>query len=173
MCPWVLAAVACLAVVAPAHADPSWRAGLDVHGTDAAYGGRRPLGVAAGLRCGATEGGVVVDPLVFALGWEMLDVTAGRWFADDRIELLAGWRQLSGRFGTGRRYDEAVLLGADWVVPLSRRFRLGFGLEFQTSIWRHGGDISSDTIAVFPVTTDLPERMSLLLHARFELTGIL
>jgi hypothetical protein len=166
-------AVACVVFAAQAHAEPSWRAGLDVHGTDAALGGRRPIGLAGRLRWGAMEAAVVVDPLVFVLGWEMLDVTAGRWIAGDRAEVLAGWRQTSGRLGTGRRYDEAVLLGADWVAPLSGRFRFAFGLEFETSIWRHGGNIDSDTIQVFPFTTDIAARMEFLLHARFELTGLL
>jgi len=168
---WAL--VAGLMVATHAHADPSWRAGLDLHGTDAAYSSRRPLGIAGGLRYGAWEAAIVVDPMVLVLGWEMLDVSAGRWIADDRVELLAGWRQTSGRLSSGRRYDEAVLLGADWAVPLSGRFRLAFGVELETSLWRHGAGIDSDPIQVFPPGAELARRIELLLHARFELTGCL
>ncbi|HEX4418473.1 MAG TPA: hypothetical protein VH165_11265 [Kofleriaceae bacterium] len=153
------------------HADPRWDAGLDLHGTDAAFGSRRPIGIAGGLRQGDVEAGLVVDPLVFALGWETIDVTAGLWLAGDRAELVGGWRQSSGKLGTGRRYDEALLIGADWVVTLSPRYRLAFGAELVTSIYRHGADIGSDPIQLWPLTTDLAERMDLMLHARFEITG--
>jgi hypothetical protein len=168
----LVCACAC-ACEARAQADPSWRAGLDLHGTDAAVGTRRPLGIAGGLRYQATEGAVVIDPMVLVLGWEMLDVTAGRWLADDRVEVLAGWRQTSGRLARGRRYDEAVLLGADWAAPLSNRFRLAFGVEVETSIWRHGGNLAGDTIRFGSLDAALARRVELLLHARFELTGSL
>ncbi|HET7499912.1 MAG TPA: hypothetical protein VFK02_02885 [Kofleriaceae bacterium] len=167
---WALA-LAGLLLAARAHGEPRWRAGLDVHGTDAAFGERRPLGLAGGLRHGANEAAIVVDPLVLVLGWEMLDVTLGRWIAGDRVELLGGWRQTSGRLASGRRYDEALLVGADWAVPLSDRFRLAFGVELEASIWRHGARIAGDVIELWPPTVDTARRVELLLHARFELTG--
>ncbi|HEU4730805.1 MAG TPA: hypothetical protein VFT22_23075 [Kofleriaceae bacterium] len=169
---WAIA-LAGLLFAARAHAEPSWRAGLDVHGTDAALGERRPLGIAGGVRYGQTEGAIVIDPLVLVLGWEMLDVTLGRWIAGDRVELVGGWRQTSGPLASGRRYDEAVLVGADWTVPLSSRFRLAFGLELETSIWRHGGRIEGDVIQLLPPTVDTARRVELLLHARFDVTGAL
>jgi hypothetical protein len=162
--------LACLAFAAPARADLSWRAGLDVHGTDAAFAARRPVGIASGLRYGAVEGSVVVDPMMLILGWEMLDVTAGRWIADDRIELLGGWRQVSGRLSGGRRYDEGLLLGVDSVGVSSGRFRIAFGAEVTTSVWRHGARIPGDSIQLI-LNMELATRIELLLHVRFEITG--
>lgn len=146
---------------------------MDLHGFDAAFGARRPIGLGLGIRYGAVEAAVVVDPMIFLLGWEMLDVTAGSWLAHDRVEALIGWRQTSGVIGTGRRYDEAILLGADWIVPSSGRLRLTFGLELETSVWRHGGGIDSEHIRFFSSSGDLLPRLELLLHARFDLTGVL
>ena len=162
-----------LASAAPARADSGWRAGLDLHGFDAAFGARRPVGIGLGIRCGAMESAVVVDPMIFLLGWEMLDVTVGRWLAHDRVEALIGWRQTSGTMGTGRRYDEAILLGADWAVPSSGKLRLTFGVELETSIWRHGGGIESERIRFSSSSEDLLPRLEVLLHARFDLTGAL
>jgi hypothetical protein len=162
-------ALAVLSLAPPAAAEPSWHTGLDFHGTDAAFAARRPIGIAAGLRRGDNDGSVVVDPMVLVLGWEMLDVTVGRWVAGDRLELLAGWRQTSGRAGHGRRYDEAVLLGADSAVS-SGSVRVSFGAELETSVWRHGGKIPSDTIE-FAANAELATRIELLLHVRFEVGG--
>lgn len=168
-----LACVVCLACCffGSARAEPSWRAGVDLHGTDDAFGPRRPIGLAGGLRTGDLELATTVDPLMPFLGWETVDLTIGTWVDADRIELLAGWRQSSGKLGTGRRFDEALLVGADYAVPLTPRYRLAFGAELATSITRHGADLPMDTIAVWPVTSDLAKRMSLILHARFEITG--
>ena len=58
-------------------------------------------------------------------------------------------------------------------MPVSERLRFAFGLEFETSIWRHGGNIGSDTIQLVPFTTDSAARMAFLLHVRFELKGLL
>ncbi len=161
-----------LALASPAHGDTSWRTGLDFHGTDAAFAARRPIGVATGLRCGPMEGSVVIDPMVFVLGWEMLDFTVGRWLASDRVELITGWRQVSGRLSGGRRYDEEMLLGADAVAIALGRLRLVFGAELETSVWRHGAHIRNDTIDL-ALNADLATRIELLLHMRFEITGIM
>jgi hypothetical protein len=165
--------LAILASIAPVRADSAWRAGLDLHGFDAAFGARRPIGIGMGIRCGAVEGAVVVDPMIFVLGWEMLDVTVGRWLAHDRVEALIGWRQTSGAIGTGRRYDEAMLLGADWRVPSSGKLRLTFGVELETSLWRHGGRIDGEHISFSSSSADLLPRLELLLHARLDLTVLL
>jgi hypothetical protein len=165
--------LAVLASTPPVRADSGWRAGLDLHGFDAAFGARRPIGIGMGIRSGAVEGAVVVDPMIFVLGWEMLDVTVGRWLARDRVEALIGWRQTSGAIGTGRRYDEAILLGVDWMIPSSGKLRLTFGVELETSVWRHGGGIDSEHIRLFSSSADLLPRLELLLHARFDLTGVL
>lgn len=162
-------ALVVLSASAPAYGDPSWHTGLDFHGTDAAFAARRPIGIAMGLRHGAIDGAVVVDPMVLVLGWEMLDVTVGRWIASDRLEVLAGWRQTSGSARHGRRYDEALLLGADSAIS-SGNVRVSFGAELETSLWRHGGKIPSDTID-FAASAELATRMELLLHVRFEVGG--
>src|SRR5438874_10799247 len=106
---WVVAVM--LACSAAASADAGWHTGLDFHGTDAAYGARRPIGLSGGLRTGDNEASVVLDPLVFVLGWEMLDVTVGRWVLDERVKVNGGWRQTSGPLAGGRRFDEALLVG--------------------------------------------------------------
>lgn len=154
----------------PAHAAPTWSIGVDVHGTDNAFATNRPLGVALGLRAGSLEGSLVADPSVLVDGWEMFDATLGGWIAGDRIELLAGWRNISGPTHGGRRYDENVLLGADIVAMSARHFRLEFGAELQTSVWRHGAHIPDDT-AAFAFDADLATRTELMLHLRFKLTG--
>lgn len=166
-----LAAVA-LAAPAAARGEPGWRLGIDVHGTDEAIAARRPLGLAAGVRSGATEAAVVIDPMLLVLGWEMLDATIGQWIAGDRIELVAGWRQTSGRLSAGRRYDEALLLGADATALSSPRFRIAFGAELATSLWRHGGGLPDNTIAL-PPDAELATRVELMFHLRFDLTGAL
>ena len=166
---WLAGAV--LAGASPAHAAPAWSAGLDLHGTDAAVAAHRPIGVAGGLRFGAVQAAAVVDPMVLFLGWEMLDVSAGRWFGGDRVEVLGGWRQTSGRFRGGRRYDEALLLGLDSVARASHWYRLSFGAELATSLWRHGAHIPGDTIDL-SLNAELATRMELVLHVRFELTGL-
>jgi len=167
--PWLAVGVLTAGAAAPVRAEPSWHTGLDFHGTDAAFAARRPIGIAAGLRHGAVDGAVVVDPMVLVLGWEMLDVTVGRWIADDRLEVVAGWRQTSGRVSHGRRYDEAVLLGADTAMT-SGSVRMSFGAELETSVWRHGGHLPSDTLD-FAANTELATRMEVMLHMRFELGG--
>lgn len=166
-----LAALA-LAASAPAHGEPGWRLGIDVHGTDEAIAARRPLGLAVGIRSGATEAAVVIDPMLLILGWEMLDATLGRWIAGDRIELIAGWRQTSGRLNAGRRYDEALLLGGDVTALTSRWFRIAFGAELATSLWRHGGGLPDNTIAL-PPDAEIATRIELVLHLRFDITGAL
>jgi hypothetical protein len=156
--------------VPPADAEPGWRLGIDVHGTDNAFAVRRPLGLAAGVRRGAAEATIVVDPMLLVLGWEMLDVSLGGWIAGDRVELLAGWRQTSGPLGRGRRYDESLLLGADAVAMSSGRLRIVFGAELSLSLWRHGGTIP-DNVAPLALA-ELATRVDLLLHLRFEITGL-
>ncbi|HEY0481260.1 MAG TPA: hypothetical protein VGD37_27280 [Kofleriaceae bacterium] len=163
---------ASLGLAGPAHGAPSWSVGIDLHGTDDAFAARRPIGVAGAIRYGAVEGSVVADPMLFVLGWEMLDATLGRWFAGDRIELLGGWRQTSGELSGGRRYDEALLLGADAVAMSSPRFRIVFGAELATSLWRHGAGIPANTIAL-AFDADLATRVELGFHLRFEITGAL
>jgi len=169
-------AAACAAVLlAPATragAQPAWRLGLDVHGTDRMSAARRPLGVAAGLRSGALEGTIVADPMRFLLGWEMLDATLGGWIAGDRVELLAGWRRTSGPFAGRRRYDEALLVGANLTALTSTRFRVEFGAELATSLWRHGAGVPDNTIDL-AVNAELATRVSLLLHLRFVVLGAL
>ena len=169
-----LVGVICLVFIifgSAVHAEPSWRAGIDLHGTDDAFGPRRPIGLAGGLRFTDLEVATTIDPLMPFLGWETIDLTLGDWICDDRIELLGGWRQSSGKLGTGRRFDESLLIGADYAVPLTPRYRLAFGAELATSIVRHGADLPMDTIHVWPVTSDLAKRMELMFHARFEITG--
>jgi hypothetical protein len=162
-------AVALIVAAAPASAESGWHTGLDFHGTDAAFAARRPIGITAGLRRGAIDGSVVIDPMLLVLGWEMLDLTIGHWNASDRVELLTGWRQTSGGLSHGRRYDEAWLLGAD-VAIASSRVRVSFGAELVISLWRHGGHIPSDTIT-FAANPELGTRMAVLLHLRFEVGG--
>lgn len=144
--------------------------GLDVHGTDAALSARRPLGIAAAVCHRATQLSIVLDPLVFVLGWEVLDVTVGHWFADDRAQILVGWRQTSGASSAGRRYSEAALLGADVTMFASGPFRLSFGAELKLSLWRHGGAVPDETLR-FAIPAELATEMEFLLHARFELVG--
>jgi hypothetical protein len=172
-----LVGVVCLAFiffgsrVQSAAAEPAWRAGIDFHGTDDAFGPRRPIGVAGGLRFGDLEVATTLDPLMPFLGWQTVDLTLGTWICDDKIELLAGWRQSSGKLGTGRRFDEAFLVGADYAVPFTPRYRLAFGVELATSIVRHGADLPMDEINVWPATSDLAKRIEFMFHARFEVTG--
>jgi len=164
-------ALAALALCSlPAHAEPTWSLGADVHGTDSAFATHRPLGVALGLRVGMLEGSVVADPSVLVDGWQMIDATLGGWIAGDRLALIAGWRNTSGPSHGGRRYDENLLIGADIVALRAPHFRLEFGAELQTSVWRHGADIPDDTMA-FAFDADLATRTELMLHLRFKLTG--
>ncbi len=165
-------AAAILASATPADAEPGWRLGLDLHGTDRAFASRRPLGVAAGLRSGALEATIVADPMRLVLGWEMLDVTAGGWIASDRVALLAGWRRMSGPLAGRRRYDEAMLVGANVTALTSQHFRVEFGAELAASLWRHGAGVPDDTIDL-AFHDELATRLSLLLHLRFVFAGAL
>lgn len=102
-----------------------------------------------GVRIGAVDAIIVVDPLVFTDGEHDLDVLA-RWQPNDLgahagWALLVGWRLATIDLADGYRFHENLLVGATADLPcLVRGVRAQFGVELAITAVRHGAGLGTN-----------------------------
>lgn len=146
-----------LTMAAPAAAEPfardaaprAWHAGVNLRPEL----GVRPLRVDAGLRFGAVDTILVVDPFWWTDGVFDLDLL-GSWQPGDTYGLLAGWRTTSIELDTGSQHQERLLLGAGAALPafLGGSLRPHVGFELAVLLVKHGGGLPTES---FPLDRTL------------------
>jgi hypothetical protein len=100
-----------------------------------------------GVRVGAWDVIVVVDPLVLTDGEHDLDVLV-RWNPSEGHAgwaLAGGWRTASIELASGHRFHQNLLVGATADLPcLVRGVRAQLGLELAIVTARHGAALGTD-----------------------------
>lgn len=103
--------------------------------------------VDGGVRFGAIDTIVVVDPLVLTDGEHDLDLLV-RWHpsaSHSGWALAGGWRVASIDLASGHRFHQDALVGATADLPcLVRGVRAQLGLELAISAVRHGAGLGTD-----------------------------
>jgi hypothetical protein len=133
-----------LLLPAVARADRDWHAGLNVR-TDL---GVHQLRLDGGVRLGAIDALLVVDPLYFADGELDLDAIV-RWEPSrPGWGLAGGWRTVVFDVAGGHRVHEQVLLGATAPLPaFLDGVRAQWGAELAILVLRHGAGLGTEGLA--------------------------
>jgi hypothetical protein len=161
---WLLAATTG-AAPRPADAPRDVHAGLNFR-TDF---GTHPLRVDGGVRFGALDTILVLDPMFFTDGQHDVDLLLDRRFAPRHWSLLFGWRTTAVALAGGHQFQQKSVLGVAGRLPelWEGRLRAQAGLEC-TILWvNHGADLPTDWIS-FESGRHVADRINFGLFLRFE-----
>jgi hypothetical protein len=152
-----------LLLPARARADRDWHAGVNLR-SDL---GVHQLRLDGGVRLGALDAILVVDPLYFTDGELDLDALV-RWEPSRPGWALAGgWRAVFFELANGHRVHEQLLLGATAPLPMPfAGVRAQLGLELAIVLVRHGAGLGTEGLAADSRLGDLLQPGMFL---RFEL----
>lgn len=138
------------------HAGVAVRTDLEAHG----------VRVPVGLRTGAWDTTLVLDPLFFYDRQHDLDVLV-EWHPGERIALLLGWRWSIVQVAGGLHQQQRSVVGVTAAGPRfwSARLRTSASLELSTLWVKHGGGVDVDWISA---DRNLADAFRLGLFVRIE-----
>jgi hypothetical protein len=143
MAGWMSAVVVVALVAGPAAAD-GWHAGVNLRTELGAHSAR----VDAGVRRGAFDFIVVLDPMVVTDGELDVDLVATRTIGGSGYGVLLGWRPASIGLAEGRQFQHSALVGAVGPLPRIGPLSVSWGVELAAVLVKHGGGLPMDRLSL-------------------------
>ena len=139
---------------------PHFHAGLDVR-TDL---GTHPIRVALGVRRGANDGTLVLDPYAFLDGQHDLDALFEHFFGP-RVGILAGWRWTAISVNDGLLNQQRSVVGVTGIGPTFGPVHTSASLELAVLWVKHGAGTMTEWISA---DRNLLDHVGFGLFVRFD-----
>lgn len=130
--------------------------------------GVHPLRLDGGVRYGAFDVVLVLDPMVITDGQASTDLLL-QLRSDVGIAGIAGWRLTTVGIADGTQFQENLLLGVGMDLPsfFGGALRGQWGLELAMMLIKHGADLPSEVIS-FESGRHYIDLVNFAMFARFE-----